>query len=30
MEDITDMEITFEIRDRQYNVIDKPVLAINY
>ena len=30
IEDIADMEITFEIRDGQYNVIDKPVLVINY
>lgn len=30
IEGITDIEITFEIRDGQYNTIDKPVLAINY
>ncbi len=28
IEDITDIEITFEIRDGQYNTIDKPVLVI--
>lgn len=30
IEDIADIEMTFEIRDMQYNTIDKPVLTINY
>lgn len=30
IEDITDIEITFEIRDMQYDTIDKPVLTVNY